>query len=180
MKTKTMITCALFAAVICVFSVITIPTGIVPVTLGLFGIMITAVILGPAKAAVSTAVFILLGAVGLPVFSGFKGGVGVLAGPTGGYIWSYVIMAVIIGYAASRQYEKKLTALASIFASCLISVAICYALGTLQFMLVQKTNLQTALTLCVLPFIPFDIAKAAAASYAGYAVKQRLIRAHLI
>ena len=89
-------------------------------------------------------------------------------------------MAVIIGFAASRQYEKKLTALASIFASCLISVAICYVLGTLQFMLVQKTDLQAALTLCVLPFIPFDIVKSAAAVYAGYEVKQRLIIAHLI
>ena len=86
MKTKTIVICAIFAALMCVFSVITVPTGIIPVTLGTLGIMLTAVILGSKKGAVSVAVFILLGIVGLPVFSGFKGGIQVIFGPTGGYI----------------------------------------------------------------------------------------------
>ena len=84
MKTKTIAVCAIFAAIMCVFSVITVPIGPVPVTLGFFGVMITSVILGARRGAVSVAVFILMGAVGLPVFSGFKGGFEVLLGPTGG------------------------------------------------------------------------------------------------
>lgn len=179
-KTKTMIICALFAAVMCVFSVITMPIGPVPVTLGLFGVMITAVILGSGKAAIATAVFILLGAIGLPVFSGMKGGFSVLIGPTGGYIWSYVLVALLIGFFAVKSYKNKWIAYIAIFTSCLAGIAVCYALGTTQFMIVTGNDLTTSLTLCVLPFIAFDIAKAAAATVAGYSVRRALIKAGLI
>lgn len=180
MKTKTIVLCALFAALMCVFSVITIPTGIVPITLGTFGIMLTAVILGAKKGAVSVAVFILLGAVGLPVFSGFKGGVQVLFGPTGGYIWSYIFMAVIIGLFASKLPERKWLAVVKLFLGCLAGIVVCYALGTAQFMAVQKMGLVKSLSACVIPFIPFDILKAAVASYVGFTVRKALIRAGFI
>ena len=180
MKTKTMIICALFAAVMCVFSVMTIPTGIVPVTMGFLGVFLVAVILGPKKGTVSVAVFILLGAVGLPVFSGFKGGFQVLIGPTGGYIWSYIIMALFIGILTVKNPKNKWLAMLKIFFVCIGAAVIGYSLGTVQFMFVRDTNIQTALVMCVLPFIPFDIAKAAVASYVGYTVRQALIRAKLI
>ena len=180
MKTKTMIICALFAAVMCVFSVMTIPTGIVPVTMGFLGVFLVAVILGPKKGTVSVAVFILLGAVGLPVFSGFKGGSQVLIGPTGGYIWSYIIMALFIGLLTVKVPENKWLAMIKIFLVCIGAAVIGYALGTVQFMLVRQVNWGAALTMCVLPFIPFDIAKAVIAAYAGYTVRQALIRAKLI
>ncbi|MGN0150014.1 MAG: biotin transporter BioY [Clostridia bacterium] len=174
MNTKSMVLCAIFSAIICVFSVMTIPIGAVPITLGTFGIMLTAVILGAKKGALSTAVFILLGAIGLPVFSGFKGGFHVLLGPTGGYIWSYIPMTLIIGLIIKKLPEKKFAAMAKIFISCLIGIAVCYAAGTAQFMAVQQVDLIKALTACVLPFIAFDIIKALIATYAGYLVSSAL------
>lgn len=180
MKTKTMIVCALLAAVMCVCSVITVPIGPVPVTLGLLGVMLAAVILGSGKAAIATAVFILLGAVGLPVFSGMKGGFAVLVGPTGGYIWSYILVALLIGFFAAKSYKNKWIAYGVIFVSCLFGIAICYALGTAQFMAVTGNDLSKSFTLCVLPFIPFDIIKAVIATVAGYEVRCALVKANLI
>lgn len=180
MKTKTMVICAIFAAILCVCSVITIPIGPVPITLGLFGIMLAAVILGWKKGAISVLVFILLGAVGLPVFSGFKGGFQVLVGPTGGYIWSYILVALFIGFFAAKEYVNKWLTMLRIFIVCVIGIAICYTLGTVQFMAVQQMGLTKALSLCVLPFIPFDIIKAAVAAYVGYEVRRALKKANLL
>lgn len=180
MKTKTIVLCAIFAALMCVFSVITIPTGIIPVTLGLFGIMLTAVILGAKKGTISVAVFILLGVVGFPVFSGFKGGVQVLFGPTGGYIWGYIPMAIVIGLFASGLSERKWKAVLKLFLGCIAGTLVCYALGTVQFMALQKMGLVKSLSACVIPFIPFDLVKAALASYVGYTVRKALSRAGFI
>lgn len=180
MKTKTMVICALFAAILCLCSMVTIPIGPVPITLGLFGIMLAATVLGWKEGTVSVLVFILLGAVGLPVFSGLKGGFQVLVGPTGGYIWSYIPVALFIGFFAAREYENKWFTMLRIFLVCIVGVVICYALGTVQFMLVQKVSLMKALSLCVIPFIPFDIGKALVCAYIGYAVRKALKKASLL
>ncbi len=175
-----MVICALFAALLCVLAVITVPIGPVPVTLGVLGVMLTAVILGAKKGTVSVLVYLLIGAVGLPVFSGFKGGFAVLIGPTGGYAWSYILMALFIGAFTKKLPEKNVLAMLKIFIICLISVVICYAAGTVQFMAVQQTDLQKALTLCVIPFIPFDIAKAAITATIGLSVRKALEKAGYI
>lgn len=174
MKVKTMVICAIFAAILCVFSALTIPIGPVPISMGILGVMLTAIILGPKKGTIAVIVYILLGAVGLPIFSGFKGGFQVLLGPTGGYIWSYIIVALFIGFLTIRQQKNKWLTMLKIFIVCLIGIVICYAAGTVQFMFVQKADLAKALTLCVIPFIPFDILKALIASYLGYTVKTAL------
>ena len=174
MKTKTITVCALFAAILCVFSMITIPTGIVPVTLGFLGVFLVAVILGPKKGTVSVAVFILLGIIGLPVFSNLRGGFQVLLGPTGGYIWSYIFMALFIGILTTKMPQNKWLAMLKIFFVCLGGAVIGYALGTIQFVFVQKVNLSGALLSCVIPFIPFDIAKSLIAAYLGYTLKKAL------
>lgn len=177
MKTKNVVLCALFAAILAVLAVMTVPIGPVPVTLGVLGVMLAAVILGPKKGTVSVLVYILLGAVGLPVFSGFKGGFGVLLGPTGGYVWSYIIMALFIGALTKKLPENKWLARFQIFAVCLGGVVICYAAGTVQFMAVSKTDLAKSLALCVIPFIPFDIAKAAVTAFVGLKLSEILKKA---
>ncbi len=174
MKTKTMAVCGVFAAVLCVFSVMTVPIGSVPITMGLFGIMLAGATLGAGKGAVSVSVFILLGAVGLPVFSGFKGGVTVLAEPTGGYIWSYIPAVVLIGLICKYECKRKITATVRTFSACLAGTVLCYAFGTAQFMLIQKTDFVKSLSLCVIPFIPFDIAKSAAAAYLSVPLRRAL------
>lgn len=209
MKTKTMVLCAIFAAILCIFSVMSIPIGAIPISMGLFGVMLTAVILGPVLGTISVGVFILLGLVGLPVFSGFKGGFQVLAGPTGGYIWSYILVALFIGLFAklicNKQKSTKdkwitlnakldnqphilsiklpkldLLKKLEIFIICLVGVAICYAAGTVQFMAVSDKNLTAALAVCVIPFIPFDIAKAIIATAVGYTVNRTLKKAGML
>ena len=179
MKTKTMILCAVFAAILCVFSVMTIPIGIVPVSMGLFGIMITAGILGLKRGTIAVAIFILIGAVGVPVFTGFRGGLSPLVGPTGGYIWGYVPMSALIGLLTLKMPKNKWYAMIKYFFSFLAGVVLCYAMGTAQFIIVQDVDFKAALGACVLPFIPFDIAKAAAASYISYAVRRALEKADI-
>lgn len=180
MKTKTIVLCAIFAAILCIFSVMTIPIGIVPISMGIFGVMLTSIILGAKKGTISVIVYILLGAVGLPVFSGFKGGFQVLLGPTGGYVWSYILVALLIGLLTSKLPQNKWLAMLKTFIVCLIGIFLCYAAGTAQFMLVQKTDLIKSLTACVFPFIPFDIIKALIATYLGCTISKALKKAGLI
>ncbi len=180
MKTKTMVLCAIFAAILCIFSVMTIPIGPVPISMGIFGVMLTAIILGPKNSVISVVVYLLLGIIGLPIFSKFQSGIPVLAGPTGGYVWSYIIVAFVIGLITRKLPQNKILALVKIFAACIIGIAICYAAGTAQYMLIANVGLTKALTLCVLPFIPFDIIKAVVAAYLGNVIANALKKAKLL
>lgn len=174
-KTKDMVTCAVFAAVISVFSVMTVPIGEIPITLGLFGILLTSVVLGARRGAVAVLVFMLIGIVGLPVFSGFRGGFSVLLGPTGGYASSYILAALLVGTAsdaAKKLHNPAKTVV--IAASTVIGILVCYTFGTLQFIALTGNAPAAALAKCVLPFIPFDIAKAAAAVICGTEVSRRI------
>ncbi len=173
MKTKNLVVCALMAAVICVCSAISVPIGEVSITLAVLGVLLAAVMLGCRRGFVSVLVFILLGAVGLPVFSNMSGGIGVLVGPTGGYIYSYLLMALITGFAADKasKLNNRTLAAFSVLAACLVSVAVCYTLGTIQFMAVMRRGLADTLAVCVLPFIPFDIIKSVVASFVGLKLK---------
>lgn len=176
MKTKSMVICAVFSAILCIFCVLTVPIGAVPVSLATFAVMLTAIILGPKKSSISVIIYILLGSVGLPVFSGFRGGFQVLIGPTGGYIWSYIFMALLIGGVTEKCVNNKPIALVG----CIFGTVICYIFGTVQFALVQNTSFISALSVCVLPFIPFDIIKAVLAVFIGATVKSRLTKAKLL
>ncbi len=172
MKTKNLIICAMMAAVMCVCSMFTIPAGIVSVTLSVFGVLLSAVILGWRRAAVATAVFILLGAVGLPVFSGMRGGLSMLAGPTGGYIYSYIPMAIITGLASDKA--KGRLRFLIVFAVCALSAVICDGLGALHYMLVTKADFWAAFAACFAPFILLDCGKGLAAAALGIKVRKIL------
>ncbi len=170
--TKDMVLCGIFAAIICICSVINIPIGVIPVTLAPFGIMLACSTLGVRKGMLSTIVYILIGAVGIPVFAGFKGGISVLTGPTGGYIIGYVFLAFASGLGAR---EFKLGKLANIIISILCNIfglALCYLFGTIQFLFITKADLAYAMSVCVIPFIGFDIIKAVCASIPAYAIRK--------
>ena len=100
-------------------------------------------------------IYILLGAAGVPVFSGFKGGIGVLAGPTGGYIAGFIFSALlyrlITGFKGKQEKPNVFAAFAGL--------AVCYLCGTLRFISLTSKTASAALSVCVLPFIPFDIIK---------------------
>lgn len=164
-KTTYLVLCSLFAALLAVCSYITIPLPFtpVPVNLGTLGVFLAGGILGRKYGSVCVAVYILMGAVGIPVFAGFQGGIGVLAGPTGGYIVGYLAAAFAIGAILDARMKPagKKTFILCVCAMA-IGLAICYTLGTLWFMTLMNTNLWASLLACVIPFIPGDIIKIAA------------------
>ena len=155
--------CSLFAALLCILSPFAIPIGPVPVSLSLFAVLLCAALLGPISASISVSVYLLLGAVGLPVFSSGMGGFGVLIGPTGGYLWSYLPMCLLSGVLYRVLFRKKLqgwmkkTILG--FLTGLPGLMVCYLLGTIQYMLVARVSFGTAIVICVLPFLLFDLLK---------------------
>lgn len=173
-KTQKLTHCALFSALLCICAPIAIPIGPVSVTLSLFAVMLTGIMLCINESIFATVVYILLGTFGLPVFSGAKGGFGIIIGPTGGYIWSYILAVIIIGAICSIKFKSKKTQTAAAFLSCILGTAVCYLCGTLQYSSVTSTQFAKSLSVCVVPFIPFDIIKAVCATAIAAALKSRL------
>ncbi|MCD8328347.1 MAG: biotin transporter BioY [Ruminococcus sp.] len=171
---------AVLTALCCVLAPMSIPIGPVPISLGTFCIFLTAAILPWNLSFMSSLVYILIGAVGLPVFSGFKGGFQVLAGPTGGYIVAYPIMAIIVSL-ITRSFIKKGAAyhIVAMVVSMIIALAFCYLLGTIWFVISMGTTFGYALSVCVIPFIAVDLIKIAAATILGFSVTKALSKAGL-
>lgn len=153
MKNKKMVYCALMAAVLCVISPLSIPVGAVPISLATLGVMLAGALLGAQLGTLSVLIYLVLGWVGLPVFAGYSSGFTCLFGPTGGYMIGYLFLAFLTGF----LYKKK--PLPYLVGSILVGELVLYLLGTIWFMFVAQTSLVSALTICVLPFIPGDIAK---------------------
>lgn len=156
---KMLVLCALFAALIAVCTQIQLPIGPVPITLSLLPVLLSAALLDKRYAALSSLVYLLMGLVGLPVFTGLTGGPGKLFGVTGGYIIGYVLCAFIAAWMMEkwgRAWWKQALAMA-------VGVLVCYAFGTAWFMATKGTGLWTSLTLCVFPFLPGDALKIAVA-----------------
>ena len=167
-KTYDIVYIAVFAVIMAICSWISIPAA-VPFTLQTFGVFIAAGVLGGKRGTLSVLVFILLGAVGIPVFANFSGGIGVLAGPTGGYIIGFIAMAIIAGLVIDNFHQPWLQLIGMI-----VGTIICYALGTAWFCFEAKSTVSGALSICVFPFIPGDLIKMVIAMLIGPAIKKRL------
>lgn len=175
LETKDIALIALFVAVIIVCTLISIPIGPVPFTLQTLAVMTTAGILGAKRGTLSVAVYILLGIIGLPVFSGFKGGIAVIAGPTGGFIIGFLFTAIIVGLATSVvKSEKKIDEIVASVISMLIGDIVCFAIGATWFVVVTGSTFSKAMTLCILPFIIPDIAKIIISTILVVAIKKRV------
>ena len=169
-----MVMTAMMAAVICVLGPLAIPIGPVPIAITNLAIYLSGYMLGWKRATLSCVVYVLIGMVGMPVFSGYSGGLGKLAGPTGGYIIGYIFMALVSGLVVSR-FEQRGIQLLGMAAG----TVTCYVLGTAWFCVQAGYAVGAALSLCVFPFIPGDIAKMVVALYAGPKMRTRLIQANL-
>ncbi len=161
--TKELVFTALMAVIIAVCSWISIPTT-VPFTLQTFGVFMAVGLLGGKKGTISVLVYILLGAVGVPVFAGFSSGIGVLFGTTGGYIVGFLLSGLVY-WAMTAAFGEKLPIM---IIAMVIGLLVCYAFGTAWFMIVYAKNtapigLMTALGWCVFPFIIPDCIKIALA-----------------
>lgn len=159
-----MVVMALFAAVTGVLSWVSIPLPFtpVPINLALVGVLLAGNTLGamgkPNAGAAAMLVYIALGAIGLPVFSGGNSGVGVLVGPTGGFIAGYVLTALIAGHINARRQANLILGTALNF----MAILFCYALGLLWFMSTTGSTLIAGLTACVFPFLLGDLLKSIA------------------
>lgn len=153
--TRNLVLAALMAALTAVCSQIQIPLPMVPINLALFAVHLSGALLGAKWGALSMAAYALLGAAGVPVFSGFASGPAVLFGKTGGYILGYILCALLVGLLSRRLgFTMK-----GLCLSMLVGVAVCYAFGTIWFMVITGMNLVTSLTYCVIPFLPGDAVK---------------------
>lgn len=176
MRTRSMVQSALFAALLCILSPIAIPVGLIPVTLSVFVVLLTGVVLPWKRAAIAVLVYLLMGFIGLPVFSGGQTGLGVLAGATGGYLWCYLPMAALAsGVSHGGRQNLGMAVLGT-----LLALLLCYATGTLQFALTTNCALEYALRVCVLPFVGFDFLKVAAAALLGMQIRRRLQAAGML
>ncbi|EWM54036.1 biotin transporter BioY [Ruminococcus flavefaciens] len=158
--TKEIVLTAMFAAIIAVCSWISIPAGEISFTLQTFAIFCALNILGGRNAFFSVLVFIFLGAVGLPVFTGFKGGVGVLVGPTGGYILGFLFMPLVYWLGTILLGSKLPVRIILMLAGLIV----CYLFGTLWFVYGfskagNEMSFRHAMEICVIPFAPFDLLK---------------------
>ena len=150
-----MTTCALMAALMCVLCPISIPIGPIPISMSILVLIVTTLVLGTRRALVSYTVYLLLGAMGMPVFSGFQGGLAKLAGPTGGYLVGFFLIIAIGGLV--MEFTRRNVWLT--MAGMAVGVAADYVLGTAWFVLQTKSTLAHALEVCVYPFIPVDLIK---------------------
>lgn len=157
----------LFTALIAVCSQICIPTppGIPPVTMQTFAMFLAGGLLGWKRGTLSVVIYLLIGLIGIPVFSQFKSGLGALLGMTGGYLIGFVFTAFIIGIMTEKLGKKLWVLLVSMTAGLLV----CYVFGTVWFMVVYSQTkgtigLWSALSLCVFPFLLFDAGKIAVAA----------------
>jgi biotin transport system substrate-specific component len=145
----------------------------VPISLSLVAVFLSGLLLSPKEAALSQAVYLLLGIIGLPVFSKFGGGWGVVAGPTGGYILSYPFMAFITAYVLQKTHQKNIPA---ILPGMLISLIFCYLLGSLWLSMVTGWSFARALGAGAVPFIIFDLLKIALCAVTAPMLRRALSR----
>ncbi len=158
-KTYHIVYTGIFAVLLAICSWISIPT-IIPFTLQTFGVFLTLLILGGKQGTVTILIYLLLGAVGIPVFSNFGAGLGYLLGNTGGYAIGFIFIG-LIGWLFEKLFEHKVIPQ---MIAMLLGLIICYTFGTLWFMNLSmnsgETNgLLTILTMCVFPFVIPDILK---------------------
>lgn len=169
MKVKNITQTAIMAAIICVAAPFSVSVGPIPISLATFAVYIAGAALGCRKGSIAVIIYILLGCVGLPVFSGFEGGLQKIAGVTGGYIIGYIPCAYIIGL-ITNKWDKIL----SYPAAMVLGTAVCYIVGTAWFMFQTKMSLAAALLVCVVPFLIGDAVKIAAASIVSVQIKKRI------
>ena len=143
---------AVMAAVLCVLGPLTVPIGAIPISLANFVICLTAWLLGPKFGTLSVVIYLAIGLIGVPVFSGYGAGLAKVAGPTGGYLVGYLVL----GDAA------------------------CYVLGTAWFVFQMQCDLGYALTVCVYPFIVLDLAKIVVSCIVGALLRKRLVQAGVL
>ena len=168
-STLNMVMIALFTAILCVLGPMSIPIGPVPLSLATFVIYFSLFFLGWKNGMLSCLIYLFIGFIGVPVFTGFSSGIGKLAGPTGGYLIGYIFLALVAGIFIEK-FEKSVVLC---FAGMILGTAVLYTFGTAWFCISTGNSIAAALSICVFPFIIGDCIKMAVAAFvAPTAIKQ--------
>ena len=164
-RTKQMVLIALMTAVTCVLGPLSIPLPFSPVPISLtnFAIFLAIFVLGMKSGTISFIIYLLLGTVGVPVFSSFRGGFQVLAGPTGGYLIGFIFLALIMGFALDH-FDRKLV---PTIIGMIIGMAVCYAFGTVWLAKLLSLSFKEGLMMGVIPYLAGDAAKIIIAAIVG-------------
>lgn len=164
-RTKQMVLIALMTAVTCVLGPLSIPLPFSPVPISLtnFAIFLAIFVLGMKSGTISFIIYLLIGAVGVPVFSSFRGGFQVLAGPTGGYLIGFIFLALIMGFALDH-FDRKLV---PTIIGMIIGMAVCYAFGTVWLAKLLSLSFKEGLMMGVIPYLAGDAAKIIIAAIVG-------------
>lgn len=176
LTTYQMAVTALMAAVLCVLGPLSVPIGAVPISLANLVICFTVWLLGPKFGTLSVAIYLALGIVGLPVFSGYGAGLAKVAGPTGGYLVGYLLMALIGGLFIEKSHGQPVISGIGL----VLGIAASYVLGTAWFIFQMGCDLSYALAVCVYPFIAFDLAKVVVSCIVGALLRKRLEQAGVL
>lgn len=179
MKSKSniyqMASIGIMAAVTCILGPLSIPIGVVPISFTNLAIYFAIYTLGMKKGTVSYIIYMLLGFVGIPVFSGFTGGPSKLLGPTGGYIIGFAFMALISGFFIDTFFDKWYLC----FVGMSLGTAVCYVFGSMWLSYQAHMPVNSAFAVGVIPFIPGDVIKIFIAAFIGPQIRNRLIKANL-
>ena len=162
-KTREMTKMALMVALNCIsaYIIIPLPFSLSPIALQTLIVNLTGYVLNAKQAAMTMAAYLLIGLAGVPVFTGGSGGPGKLFGPTGGYLFGFAVVAVVLAYTRQKEYNFLRYALWG----CFFGVPCIYAFGVVQLQLVTNMGWSKAVMTGALPFIPLDIVKCCAAAY---------------
>ena len=164
-RTKQMVLIALMTAVTCVLGPLSIPLPFSPVPISLtnFAIFLAIFVLGMKSGTISFIIYLLLGAIGVPVLSSFRGGLQVLAGPTGGYLIGFIFLALIMGFALDHFNRKLVPTIIGL----IIGMAVCYAFGTVWLAKLLSLSFKEGLMMGVIPYLAGDAAKIIIAAIVG-------------
>lgn len=169
---------AIMTAITCILAPLALPIPISPVPISLTNLVIyfSIYLLGTSRATISYIIYLLLGMVGLPVFSNYTGGLQKLAGPTGGYIIGFIFMTIIAGIIIDKFPKNVILQ----FLGMILGTIVCYAFGTIWLAYLAKLSFKSALFAGVIPYIPGDIIKMLLALTIGATLKKQLKKANLI
>ena len=163
---------ALMTALLCVLAPLSIPVASVPISASTFVISLAAVLLGSKYSMICVCLYLLIGMVGVPVFAGWRSGISVILGPTGGYLIGYLFIALFTGIFMKYGKEK----LVMIIIGMVLGTVSCYVIGTAWLAYELSLDLRAALMAGVIPFIPGDIIKIVVCAVISIPIKKQLKR----
>jgi biotin transport system substrate-specific component len=174
-STRQLAVIGVMTAVTCILAPFSLPIGPVPISLTNLAIYFSLYVLGTKYGCVSYLVYLLIGFIGVPVFSGFTSGPGKLLGPTGGYLIGFIPMALVAGILIDKFSSKRIVCLLGMIGGTIIA----YTFGTLWLAYQAGMDWKAALMAGVIPFVPGDLAKMVLAMIAGPQIRKQLVRAQL-